>query len=200
MHAKGCGLVAACFPYLSPMDAGSVTLAAVSQGGSCSLKALEMRRWAKELKSLNCGYKWKRGEVEMFSTEVVEKPKCLEMFWAQRKQIAYDPIAHPDLLYAEIWPKIIFEELHRAGERQRCKISWLVAWCAGGEKESQSLMPGSKSFGEEMLQGECTQIEVQHTLYTSDIQQWPSQGCSPARYMRQCRSHLCLPLSPQRST
>lgn len=30
MHAKGCGLVAACFPYLSPMDAGSVTLAAVS--------------------------------------------------------------------------------------------------------------------------------------------------------------------------
>ena len=33
-----------------------------------------MRRWAKELKSLNHGYKWKR-VFEMFSSEVAEKQK-----------------------------------------------------------------------------------------------------------------------------
>lgn len=43
--------------------------------------------------------------------------------------------------------KMIFEELHRAGERQRSQISWSVAWIAGGEKEPQSLMPGSRSLG-----------------------------------------------------
>lgn len=43
------------------------------------LKALEMRRWAKELKSLNHGYKWKR-VFEMFSGEAAEKQKRLEMF------------------------------------------------------------------------------------------------------------------------
>lgn len=75
------------------------------------------------------------------------------------------------LLYAQIWPKMIFEDLHRAGERQRSKISWSVAWLAGGEKEAQSLLPGSRSFGEGMLQDDCRQTEVKHTLYIPDIQQ-----------------------------
>lgn len=67
--------------------------------------------------------------------------------------------------------KMIFEELHRAGARQRSKISWSVAWLAGGEKEPQSLMPGSRSFGEGMLQGDCRQTEVKHRSYIPDIQQ-----------------------------
>lgn len=106
----------------------------------------------------------------MFSTEVAEKPKCLEMFWAQRKQIVYDPAALSGLLYAQIWTKIIFEELHRAGERPRGKISLLVAWIAREEKEPQSLMPGRKSLGEGMLQGECRQTEVKHAalIFSSD--------------------------------
>lgn len=78
MHEKGCGVVAAFHvSFLWGLEGQHWQL--VSRGGPCSLKAFEMRRWAKELKSLNCGYKWKRG-VEMFSTEVAEKPKCLEMF------------------------------------------------------------------------------------------------------------------------
>lgn len=65
---------------------------------------------------------------------------------------------------------MIFEELHRAGERPRSKISLLVAWIAREEKEPQSLMPGSKSLGEGMLQGECRQTEVKHAalIFSSD--------------------------------
>lgn len=69
-----------CFPHLTPWGLEGQHWQLVPQGGPCSLKALEVRRWAKELKFLNCGYKWKGGWFEMFSTEVAEKPKCLEMF------------------------------------------------------------------------------------------------------------------------
>lgn len=87
MHEKGCGVVAAFHTSLLwGLEQRHWQL--VPRGKSrfkeqvpCFLKALEMRRWAKEIKSLNCGYKWKEGgRVEMFSTEVAEKPKCLEMF------------------------------------------------------------------------------------------------------------------------
>lgn len=69
----------------------------------------------------------------MFSSEVAEKQKRLERFWAQRKQVVYYPAALSGLLYAQIWPKISFEELHSDGEGQRSKeICWSVALLNGG--------------------------------------------------------------------
>lgn len=78
MHGKGHGAVAALHvSLLRELEVRHLQL--VPRGGLCSLKALETRRWAKELKSLNHGYKWKR-VFEMFSNEVAEKQKRLEMF------------------------------------------------------------------------------------------------------------------------
>lgn len=78
MHGQGRGAVAALhISLLQKLEGQHLQL--LPRVGPCSPKALETRRWAMDLKSLSHGYKWER-VLEVFSSEVAEKQKLLEMF------------------------------------------------------------------------------------------------------------------------